>query len=1357
MEGFSFINEFSKKDFFISGSKPDWNKILVRKVENKSSVDNTLLSGTWGLDQLFSKFKARPEQFQCYCIQVKEDDGMSWAAETLRLQVKDEVARTFSKFEIHSLSMSDKGRLPLISKIFGESKFVRIAEKNNVVDGKSLLSITALIKSIVYLVPFVTAITVGLVTDDLKEHGLPILFSLKYFFIFFITLAFFFTGQYILTRSKKKAITESANDFIDKIEEYSKKLVEGDQTFENRKLLVDFVTNLTEELIHIKPKFLILEKFELFDSFSKIVINQYFETYKKPEYSTREQKECWVFFEGSIKGIFSDFKADIHDKKRTAFEHIDILQLKPVTNEEKKVLIQAFGLPAENIKFTSIKSICRNKEGFKWIKENLKEFRKKNPVNNQFGKLDLLYLMALTAIPFKVPLTDKELNTIFTNDKDRSELLKAFMYNKDFSPNAINYVKGKLIIDSDLKDIIEVVKADFKGEHYMITYEGAYVLNRDSALYSENEDDEFFNGLSLPNGNIGHAFWAVYWYDRLQSHPYEALWFQKLNFHLTHFDFQTIREVYKPTNQKKTINGVLLYVLDSYIYTLGGCIRTAMWDKIIPLIKCGNAAIGELKQHIDFTDVKEAEKSKDFVTKIEHFQAKCWEAWVCLRQKEILDNIVNLNKTYFECSQLAPSKNPNHLFYEAYVEMIAGHSEKISKYPERYYILSQKETTTSPLENHIILEATLLGLYLKPLSMFELALDIFEVHDKGIHLLDNIIENTATRILSSTAQNFNIVDLVNWSQCIWIAYLHASNEMGTVEDLKKYIAIIETTSRVLYHINNNESGRNKSILKNEFFANAVFAEIAGVALISSASYSIMDLKKEYEEELAGSINKLLKSLADIFSIDFTNTLSLKGLTYSGNPKKITNFLQGCAALWNQLNCPYLLHGFTQKIFYFEAFINRFNFSALTNIINQEPFIINSENHYLNLLTSLIKADITKKIQRKYSYIFFDEALKTLSMMSVSPKMAQQFSFMKLTYQADTAIEFSQTDSDMLAAEDSYITKTLNKIKETELDSFIIVLAQLQNESTNAYVNMLINKRIEELEDPDIKFYLQGMMEFFSFKFSPTEVNEIEQVMQKWKPYRAYWFYPSLLSMVLERNFDNQHLVEECNDILQRDPKKDNINGYFILSYNLGSTLMRQNKLSRNHPAVNYLEKTISLFEKASDEQTNKMIYLMLSKYGNETTLTDHYSNKYVMWEKVYNEEQCLKFKSQVEIGNYFTAFSSIAESLRESDYEDAGNYFISPNKDSQAEEAVLPFIEINNKIFISDDFINSGKKYFSNGEADNPALKDKRSFYNRIAKSNISRILKFILHNRDISERVKDVITHYDNIITEFTMPEEEE
>lgn len=1353
----SFLSDNDKAIFYTTKEKPDWKRIVIRKTEPVDVEPGISATKPLEIDKVFSRFIRSPYLFNCYCVQVKEDDGMSWAAETARVKAMEEIAAEASPFSIITLSRIFKNKFPLITDVIGLRQFLRLTYKNKIAkDFYSLHTISTLLACII---PIIVTLFTGLISKDIdKAGGFSNLFTWRYLVIALVTLAISLTGRYFIQRNKISLKAENITKLVEDIDNYSKQVQEGHEGIENVLKFEKLIADTASYLLTIIPKFVIIDNYKSLDFFTRQVIEKYFSLYGASSNQQSSQKECWLIFEGNDNNNFSNKKFSA-DKGNKVYKNITVFEIKNLSEAEKVKFVMDNHIPAENALFSHMRPICTRYEGLKWVQENLNLYRKDHP-RQEFSKLEFLYLLTLTSLKERLPFSDDELYTIFEKGRIRSDILKSYMYDTySFdSKKLINGLKNSLLEDKHLRDMIVVEKKENADPKICVTYETALVLNKDSNFYKDKQDDKFFHDLKLPNDKIGHAFWAIYWYDRLQSrHPNETFWFDQLSYHLTNFDFESLRSTHNPDKSDYSIDDILAYSMEAYIYTIGGSLRTAAFREITQLVECAVSGIRELQGNGNPNSAK-FDRSK-LLSLTERLLVKCWDTYICFKDNNVLKSINTLNKVI---QSLEPAVSPLESYYpycSLYFGLVANNTYKELSGTSRYGLLFTSRTNLQSVEDHIVLSSILASITVSPLLYNKTSYSSFQpVSNGGFGKTSSIIKKVTANI-SNTQGGASIVDMVNLSLSIWtLALQYSSMSVVITGETDQLLEAFDNMATVIQSLKRNDLHSNRKAVKNEFLLSALLTEMAAVTMASYIISSELVARTDKEREFTENANQFIRQTNELFNTKLSPISDASFFTLTSAYINGANLLlQTTSAIWNRLGFTEFGNNLGILSLRLKLLKGKKSADTMKVLLKNDMPVLIKPNVYSRFLMNILIGDAFRNIHFGYSFLFYCEALKLFEKQALSKQIMCELFMSKLCYGGLHIMPIEVSEKELLN-DDYFSEKVLPEyvdgIPDGEVEYFINRIMSekdmLDHESFQPLITRIINERIGKVQDIDKKNMLEGLLKYFSYvnRMEIENPGTAQEVLEEWRPYKANWYYAGVLLNHLIRQPSDNLIVDEAISVINERGDTDNISSYLNLSLRIARIEMSSKKVV-DKQVMKYLADNIGRFESVNSVESNCNIYLILHQ-ANDDGYKEYYGNQYFKWKKIQADEKSQEFKTNLSYGNYFLAFHTVIYDLKEILDEGIDKYIV---KDTTG-ESLQPFVQVNGEMLLSGPFIERGTQlFFESPYISDHSLNNERAYFNNLAQTNIDLLFRFLIEI-NASTHFREIVSRYNNAYKEYTMPE---
>lgn len=1277
------------------------------------------------------------------CITVKPKDGMTWAAELVREHATECINKERSVFHIVCLSRQLKGKLPQVIELIGVKRFADLAREQGLVS--DFYSVFRLSTLLICLGSFITPVLVGLITNDISASGgFANLLKPLYLSIAAACLVLCFVARYFMQKDKLSIKPDTMSQLVNDVESFVYQLREGKRP-DNFNAYDMLLSAMAFEMLAIKPKLVIVDNFQDLDEVTRYVVRKYFLQYDDPRSRTMGQNESWIIFEQDDNERLSLLMQPLLRHNNSALEKMVQYELQPLTLEQKKKLVAAAGFSEDQAHFVTLSAVCEDTRNLQWVEKKLLAYRQQQIATDQFGKLELLYMLALTSDTGRIEFGNFEMDTVFKNNKYRSELLKVFLRQATFTNQSIQSIRDALIKDEHLKDLIYI-----ENNTICVTREAQLVLNPSSAYYGQPGRMAFFESLRLPDSRVGHAFWALYWFDRLRAqHKYEMFWFDKLAFHLCNTGFDTLRRLHDKELEAYPINTVLFYLLEAYIYTINGVLRTAAFRRVsIPrLVKSAVAGADEIQSGLRIRNSGTDGDWRMYRSWCINLYAASWTAYICLRHTEIIPQLARLNELAFTLPHDVATEGITDSHAVIYGELIAPESILHTRDQSTGQVLFASRSQVESVETHIKLQTRLFGFLFNQLPgpKADLLIASFDRSD-----YTQVVE-TVTRlqnvICSSTDRSFGLTDFVNYPLALWTMAVGVRAGYASREDVTAFPQIINGVTAVLQHVLEDQFRTQRQVINNEFFLETMMAEIAGIAMASGHVMASGFYNDSEQKKLVDAFNELIPLINKWFQVNYPLIGKMADLWSYKTITKTVLLLQSTGAVWHGLDFIGFENELNLRLFHLKLICHKYKFEDVRGIIYKEFPVLIQPTAYNKFFTNLMIAAEVHTIHNLYSALYFSNGLKIIEPKLSDRHIYHELLFIQVFYHGLSNINMSifqqdQVNSDIFV--DFINNDVLPDMEEYELDTFTLHLMNSGCFSKTNFEQLVhaVHERSQGLEDVDIKNEIDGFIQFRRFSQKTTETIQEEgtaKILADWIHAQDHPCYPMVLRACLEADPDNQQLHGQIEQILNRSGLTERFNSYLILAKNYVQTLIsRDQKILPAH-VIEYMASYQEQFENISDAAFNKQIYLILSHHAPEQD-REKYMERYKNWEHIVEEEKRLQFQNQLRLGNFFFAYHNMVTDLRNwlDDSVEQEVFYSGKIENNQP----APLIEQEKRRFISDHFLKYGLSVFTDSAYAGAEHDSLRTLFNDLSHKAFNDVLD-ILVNVNGSERLKEITDRY--------------
>lgn len=548
----------------------------------------------------------RTPPFECLCIGVADDDGMSWSAE----QVHTALREGHPRFE--RLCFSDRltvDGLPALAQAIGEAPFLRYAARNKLTASftteRALAWWFATLLAVVLVGYLALRSDAWLGSSTLRAlrdwtGSLPVWGALAAI-----------GGLFLKVFAPRLARHDLAN---------AREKYRAQDALKNERFLDDLARALQTEPF---PRILIVDNFERLDDVTRAVLGRYLSRFAE----AGRGAELWIVFElrnGDALSQEALTKPERFGSRRTSI--LRQLSLEPA---ERLHLARLTGDPGRGA-FLSVKNVCRptvpRSSRYSTL---IADYRSRQPRNpDRYDSLDFLALIGLTARHGRVLLPSRLLERHFSPKSGflsellrLPELLRGTLHRLD----EVRRCHKEIVGDTTLSQFAQVEAGGLAP-----IPEAAWVLEASGPA------------MGFPNAPLGHLVWSVIWQSELEGvGASRSSWLRLLTHHLLEADASLINDSRLHDEAiLRLLRGVEL-VLDR---SVRGCIlhRAAdLLERAISLFECV-AAWQEPDQHPGRSDPPRG-THPEAIAVVRRLVDVAWSAYCLVGDERVLAAILRLD------------------------------------------------------------------------------------------------------------------------------------------------------------------------------------------------------------------------------------------------------------------------------------------------------------------------------------------------------------------------------------------------------------------------------------------------------------------------------------------------------------------------------------------------------------------------------------------------------------------------------------------------------------------------------------------------------------------------------------------
>jgi hypothetical protein len=502
-------------------------------------------------------------------ISVRWTDGMSWSA-TAADRV---VAESPGKFQrLHLKGVAAPNRLPAIAGLVSRSTFASLAQDNG------LTTSFLVLRPLVRVSLIVAAVALGIAMNVLQAltaaaagSGVSIGLLVRPSFLVSSSLLVVaaLLSQNVLAKLQVGETSAAMAELVDAIERRQ-------QDPEYRAFIEDVARRLARLR---RPRCVVVDRFEKLDATTQSVIHHYFQKYHNHA-ETTTGSDLWIIFEDRETG---DLRRRIIKQKQiseawvsTGYRNTRLYEQLRLEPAQRRRLAELDGLPDRHDRLTVGRIRHPELEHDERFDQFVDHYRDAHPASpDEYGPLELYYLLALTCtLDGSLRLADRYLSENL-HDPDgaltRSKVLKTVLRGTHLRSGEFGNRLHDMRLDFD--QWIEIEEVGSSRELQFAPGSGEALSNRGGRL-------------GLPNAKTVHLFWALFWHDKLQKHPLQAFWIQKLATHALRAQVP----LFPDRSLREEVTGALFRTI---LFAVDGCMRCCLLIPVPELLERASLLVEE--------------------------------------------------------------------------------------------------------------------------------------------------------------------------------------------------------------------------------------------------------------------------------------------------------------------------------------------------------------------------------------------------------------------------------------------------------------------------------------------------------------------------------------------------------------------------------------------------------------------------------------------------------------------------------------------------------------------------------------------------------------------------------------------
>ena len=1273
-----------------------------------------------------------PPAFTARVIAVQPDDGMSWSAERV-LQMATAVRGSFA---CTGLTRTSHGQLPALAALLGEPELLKLAARCRLTNR----FIAPFLSRLLYL-----AVLAGAVAAEFSRlYKLP---ASAWIAATLIAVGIVIKDPLSAWLSKMR-LEKSRTTFVESMNTC-------DVSMQTWKRLVD----LAAKALHSGPfpRFVVIDGFDSLDPLTQNVILRYFDQLRDDPIGC----EIWCIFDSTTGTTFSA-QACLCTNRSSTFASVEYARQLVLSSEEKAELIESLGLPAEQAKFSAVKSVCDlsslvAKDRTKALREYLHSTSAKPADVASFvgligvaaldGRRELRRQSLMSLLSRKEGVTAKVLASILPGTKPNKKELIGLM---------------DILARRELSSLVEV-PAD--GNTIIVEPESAHALMASAA------------DLGLDKLGLCHIYWAIATYHDLQG--------LSNRYALRSWNLRPL-VAYLGCIPSNAMGGqdpeVIAELLDTLRFATEKALQTCLFAEFPALIR----KVAELLEYEPLADQQEKRLDRAMKT--------AWRAFALLGDDKILSTVERLNE------QLHPAPDATT---EA-ERTGASHLQNLflASLPNSY--------ATTWLRGKILAAelggpnaSTSIQLYCRARAAW-LAMTFLPIHDEvcGTEMFDCVAEATrdlddmtaSSILLMEKVETISLTDAIGLGMLLWcqaLRWSHQEEDQGAspgpgsrlLEEVLSGVRIHPVLAPV--QVRTMLALAEKTIalatrLQPADFANVEDFPLAAVtydlsatalsaALMVSHPYLSEDLDAQ-DNSLVSAMLTLLARLREAFGEDATVRplpTSLRGLL--GEVESLGTISR---LAWRRMNLPYLEEFTLVRKLQFEATLWPATVENMKDHrVQMSGFAALDDRSFLGILENAALAVALVKV-RELAAPYFD----AMAELAQTARFGADFSF-DLSYLLVRACHLSLSEERLQHhmrrllepdqnGEPSFYA-VLRRLPEPHIPAVMVFLRSATRDSDTPGLLMALAAYADRIASREVREEVAAFLDSIEIhkKLREGSPVEVEDLLLRWAGRTGTRFYPGVLTSLIRYHRSNESLKNAGIACIQQRPSPllDTWSGWANLALALCEVLKASDP--RLPLALEYLRDGVDHWATVLPAGRNIQAYAMLEKH--DTRNREQYHDKVMQWLIVkFQRDHDHLVPLLVRQGNYFLLFQEFCFSAAfwklpisgpeqwvwQRDSDEEGLAELQRWKTAHGDQAPAPMTD---QFLASVDtrFLNLGRALFSSPADRQEQFDDLRAAFDREAKRALPKLITTIVNLPELPASIRKLMHQYSSHVI-ATRPE---
>ena len=1248
--------------------------------------------------------------FRCWSFSVRVDDGMSWTAERVRMSLEED-RPTFRSFCFPKLSSVDG--LPRIAALIGQKTFLRLAARRGVTT--SFFTLRSWLTPAIFGLSLALALAAKVLEILLKVKSPQIAAQVG---SSFVDSTFWLVGgvsvvvglasqqltTWLTTRTKSKSMANFLSDLPRKME-----------TQEYRDLIEDLAGELRGAAF---PRFVIIESFDRLDSTTQQVIDRYFRTHSEHSRGL----EFWVIFEREDRKTFSSLRA-LHPRD-AGYGRVQRARQLPLDARQKQALVAMLNLPAKAAEFQSVKRVCRPQaDSSGRYAELFQDYRRHHPSDpNRYSDLDLLNVLARTAAPGEVMLTDRFVRNNFSIKTGlHAEVLKTIL-------------RGSQLQKAEFEHRLQALRANFDSALVLDDENGVPRLR--VSVEAAEVLERMAGDLALAPPGLVHLFWAIFWGRLLSNQPVEAVWIQKLASHVTAAEISHC--------DKPLADEVLPALVEANLFALRGCFRASVIDAFAGLAEQASLLLDALP------DAGPPRRT---------LAGLCWGAYMLLGDQRML-------RVFVELAHLLAKPEPVPVV-ERNPLVVAG----LEPLLRDMLATASDAIWNSPAAEQLRLRAVWLALTVsRELNMNYLSLlgsTLFEAHSQLAE-----IRASLPRRAAQPSNSLRAGERMNLSLALWCSALEIRlvDQREGHDALGRFLNLAVFAADCLASVAGNRGAAaavnfTADGLARDIAATAAASLVLGARLLRDV-HGAAEWPAEIEREVVAALSAAASALDEdpaLFS-DRSRILS------SDAADCIDEMLRLCAMMWHAFGMEQMQQFMTVRRAHFNALVKRANADSAGRLLQDADGGALERSDFAGLIANCVMSDSFLDAAELAAFY-----MRRVAVIAADPRfgspLRHEFAELALQQGHNLSLDLQQFVQDLLddSGEQSPLRASLSKSAPEHLAvrALVYLNGAKGSEALLNGVIAAVNSELAARGDGPGYEDVRTLLDLYGATDAVDRGVDLdaEAELQAWEPHAQSWLYPALLD-VLYRATHAAPVRQRALAIVDRDPTADSSDSALLLATALAADCDNAQDPGARIIA-SYLRGAIPNWEKRLVAEMNVNVYRSLSRL--DPTGRSVYLPKMSYWMSIQMQRDHLRhFPSLAAEGKFFLIFRDYFRLMQFWDLEtDLDSPALRSRLQMQpadrrraiaawkTRDAAIPppIARRGGREVLGADFLVFGTYLFEPPLSEDVSFVDERAGFNTAAERSLPNLLRMIVALPDLPASVKDLLRHHSERLYRYSLP----